>query len=218
MANTAELRAATRTEHGKSAVRRLRAAGRVPAVIYGHGERTRSISVDALELERLFSRISVENTIISLGIDGAAPVRVLVREVQSHPYRTGIAHVDFYQIHAGERVSVEVPVRLIGTPEGVRMGGVLDQILHDLSVRCLSDRIPEAIEADISALQIGDSLHVRDLVLPAGVEAELEGDRTVCAVVPPTVRALGEASEEPAGGVGGGVSPELIRRRGTEAE
>jgi len=195
MVNHAALTAAGRATKGKGAARKLRAAGRIPAVVYGHGDASRSISVDAREVQRLFTSISIENTVIDLAIDGASPVPVLVREVQRHPYRDDILHVDFYQVHAGEKINVDVPVRLTGTAQGVREGGVLDQVLYDLAVRCLMDRIPEAIEADVSALGIGDSLYVKDLKLPAGVEAAVEGDRVVCSVTPPTVAAVEPAAE-----------------------
>ncbi|MFO7260025.1 MAG: 50S ribosomal protein L25/general stress protein Ctc [bacterium] len=216
MVTTATLNATLRHEHGKGPARRLRRQGKIPAVIYGHGETTRSLAVDAQEVARLFSRIQVENTIISLNIEGErGPVRALVREVQRHPYRPEILHVDFYQIHAGERVHLEVPVRLVGTAAGVRAGGILQQTLHDIAVRCLPDQIPEAIEADISALEIGDSLHVSDLRVPEGVEIETEGERVVCTVLAPTVAALETEAEAPAG-PGGEVEPELIRKRAAE--
>ncbi|HEX6938440.1 MAG TPA: 50S ribosomal protein L25/general stress protein Ctc [Longimicrobiales bacterium] len=216
MATDANLKAAPREERGKGAARRLRAAGRVPAVVYGHGEDARPLSVDAHELERLFSRISVENTLIQLEIDGQPGARVLVREVQTHPYRPEVLHVDFYQVHAGERLTVGVPLHLVGTPEGVKMGGVLDQTLHEIEVRCLPDRIPEAIEVDVSGLAVGDSLHIRDVALPEGVELHDDADRTICSVGAPTVAALETEAEAPEG-VGGEVQPELVRKREAEA-
>jgi large subunit ribosomal protein L25 len=215
MVQSAALKAMSRAEKGKGVARKLRAAGRIPAVLYGEGEGARSLSVDAHELYRLFAGISVDNTVIELGIDEAAAIRVLVRETQKHPYRDDILHVDFYQVRAGETVTVEIPVLVIGTPEGVREGGVLDQTTHELAVRCVVDRIPESIEVDISALAIGDTIHVRDLILPAGVESEVEGDRVICSVTPPTVPALEEESEEPEGPE---TSPELIRPHGTDEE
>ncbi|HEY8483741.1 MAG TPA: 50S ribosomal protein L25/general stress protein Ctc [Longimicrobiales bacterium] len=217
MATTATLNAAPRQDSGKGPARRLRRAGRIPAVLYGRGEQTRLLSVDGRELERLFSRIPVESTIIDLHVEGERkPIRALVREVQTHPFRSEILHVDFYQVHAGERVHVEVPIRLVGHAAGVRAGGILEQVLHNLAVRCLADQIPEAIEVDVTNLEIGQSLHVGDIQVPAGVEVETEADRAVCTVVAPTVAALGTTAE--AGeGVGGQVEPELIRRRGEES-
>jgi large subunit ribosomal protein L25 len=217
MASAVSLQGQGRVEQGKGAARKLRAAGRVPAVVYGHGETTHSITVDAHELDRLFAGISVENTLIDLAIDDGPPIRALVREVQVHPHRAQVLHVDFYQIHAGERVSVMIPIRVVGTAEGVKLGGVLDQMLHDLPVRCLADQIPEAIDVDVSALAIGDAIHVGALAIPAGVQVEIDPERTVCSVTPPTVPALTEGSEE-SEGPGGGMSPDLVRRKGSNAE
>jgi len=188
MATNADLAARGRTEKGKGSNRKLRATGRVPAVVYGYGEQTRSLSLDAHELERLFSRIQVGNTIITLDIEGeSAPVRALVRDVQSHPVRSQVLHVDFYQIHAGEKITLEIPIRLVGQSKGVKEGGILQYSLDVLEVSCLPDAIPGAIDVDISELDVGDSIHVRDIVVPEGVEVEVDGDRTICSVIPPTV-------------------------------
>lgn len=214
MATEATLKAEIREGRGKGLARRLRAAGRIPAVIYGRGVQDRSLSVDALEVERLFSRISVENTVINLDVEGTT-VPVLVREVQSHPFKPQILHVDFYQVRAGEKVSVQIPLQLTGTPEGVKAGGVLDVTLHEVAVRCVPSAIPESIEVDVSGLQIGDALHVGDISMPKGVELETDAATTVCTVSVPTVAALGTESEAPEG-VGGEVTPELIRDRGEE--
>jgi large subunit ribosomal protein L25 len=220
MATNAAIRATAREAGGKGAARKLRREGKVPAVIYGHGEETRSLAVDAHELEVLFSRISVENTVIDISIDGgrkkAAPVRALVREVQRHPYRPEILHVDFYQLHAGEKVDVEVPIRLVGTAAGVKVGGVLQHSLHDLEIRCLAEAIPSHIDVDISALEIGDSVHVREIAVPEGVEVETDPERTVCAVIPPTVAPVEEPAAEVVEGVAGEVEPELVRKRPVE--
>jgi large subunit ribosomal protein L25 len=196
MANN-QLNAALRSDTGKGAARQLRASGRVPAVIYGHGEKTRSLSVDAHELERLFSGISIESTVINVKIKGQrAPVNALVREVQRHPYRADVLHVDFYQVHAGEEVSLEVPLRVTGTPVGVREGGVLQQALHELSISCVPAAIPEAIEIDVSGLEVNESVHVKDLVLPEGVTVDTDEDQTVCSVVAPTVAVVEEEEAE----------------------
>lgn len=224
MANTHTLNAQHRTERGKGAARKLRSEGLIPAVVYGHGEETRALSVDAHELEVLFSKISVENTIINLKIaEEKAEVPALVREVQNHPVRPLVLHVDFYQIHAGVAVEVDIPLRLIGSAVGVREGGILEHVVHELPIRCLPDRIPSVLELDVSGMEMGDSLHVSDIVLPEGVEALLDPERTVCAVVAPAVVPTDEEEPEDeelaATGVGGEVGePELIRRRAEEEE
>ena len=214
MAVEAKLAAEPRTGTGKSAVRKLRVTGRVPAVLYGYGEKTRELSVNAHELSRLFAHISVENTIITLDIEGeSAPVKTLVREVQNHPFRSEVVHLDFYQIHAGESISLDVPVRLVGQSKGVRNGGVMDQILYDLHIRCSADSIPEAIEADISNVDVNESVHVRDVVVPDGVTILNDGDLTICTCVPPTVSAapVVEGEVTPTGS-----EPELIRKKTDE--
>lgn len=217
MVANASLTAVPRAQRGKGGARKLRAAGRVPAVVYGHGEETRSLTVDAHELERLFAQIHKENTIINLRIEGGAEIRALVREVQAHPFRGNILHVDFYQIHAGERITVEVPIVLTGTPEGVKLGGMLQHALDGLEIRCLPDQIPNEIRVDVSHLGIGDSVHVSDLTVPAGIELLVDEERTVCSVIAPTV----VTAEAPAEGVepeaAAPAEPEVIRR-GKEEE
>ena len=215
MANDAKLQATRREGTGKSSARKMRATGRVPAVVYGHGEETRKVSVDAHELELLFARVHWENTIINLDIDGErSAVRALIREVQSHPYRSQVLHVDFQQIHAGEKVTVEVPIRLVGTAPGVKLGGVLMNTVTDLEVRCSADRIPQFIEVDVSNLGIGDSIHLREITLPEGVEAQIDAERSICSVAPPTVAPVAEAPVEEAAS----TEPEVIRRGREEEE
>jgi large subunit ribosomal protein L25 len=188
MATEAILKATPREGTGKGSNRKLRATGRVPGVVYGHNEKTRSVSLDAHELEVLFSKISVENTVIKLSIEGEkGEVQALVREVQTNPVKGSVVHVDFLQLHAGEMVDVEVPVHLVGMAAGVKAGGVIDHQIHELPVRCLPAAIPESIEVDISALELGDSIHVGDLKIPEGVEVDMDADRTVCSVVAPAI-------------------------------
>lgn len=213
----AKLNASPRERTGKGAARTLRRAGRVPGVIYGHGDATRSVALDALELEKLLATISVENTLIELSVEGAETVRSLIREVQWHPYRREALHVDFYQVHAGEKIHLQVPIRLLGNPLGVREhSGVLQHVLHDLEVECLPKDIPEALEVDVSGLQIGDSLHVSDLSA-TDVKILTDGAVVICTVTGPTVSALPEDSET-ADGVGGDVEPELIRGHADDAK
>ncbi len=222
---TNTLTATLRDGRGKGAARKLRGTGRVPAVVYGRHENTRAVSVDAHELEVLFSRISVENTIIELSVEGEKEaVSTLVREVQAHPVRNEVLHVDFYQVHAGEELEVDVPIRLEGVPIGVREeGGVLDHVIHELTVRCLPSDIPNLLTLDVSALEIGDSLHVSDLALPQGVTSMIDGERTVCGVAAPRVEEEpepeeGEEVEAMLEGEEGAPEPEVIGKGGEEDE
>jgi large subunit ribosomal protein L25 len=216
MAN-ATLTAQPRQTRGKGGSRKLRASGRIPAVVYGHGEDTRELSLDARELERLFAQIHKESTVIDLRIEGESEVKALIREVQAHPVKGAILHVDFYQIHAGERITVEVPVVLEGTPAGVRAGGILQHTMNSLEIKVLADQIPDAIRVDVSNLDIGDSIHVADLTLPEGVEAQVDADRSVCSVIPPAVAPV-EAVAEGAEPVATVAEPEVIRRGKEEEE
>lgn len=213
---SANLKAKPRGGKGKGDNRKLRTTGLVPAVVYGHGEQTRSVAIDAHELELLFSKVHVENTVIDLNIEGEKPVKALVREVQKHPARGNVLHVDFYQIHAGERVNVQLPLNFIGTAPGVRAGGMLQHTMDELDVRVSADSIPDKIDVDVSALDIGDSIHVSDLQVPAGVEVLDPPDRSVCSVTPPQAgiaetAVAPEAAATPA-------EPEVIKRKKDEDE
>lgn len=194
----ASLNARPRDEHGKGSARKLRAAGRVPVVIYGHGDRTQTLSVDALELEKLLSSISVENTLIELSVEGGAGTRALIREVQMHPFKPEVLHLDLMQVHAGERIRLQVPVRVLGTPDGVRNGGgIMDQVLYDLDVECLPRDIPEAVDVDVAALGVGESARVRDVSLP-NARILNDPELPIVSVLPPTIPIV-EAGEEAAG-------------------
>jgi len=201
MTITKSLKASKREARGKGAARKLRQSGRVPAVLYGKDMEAVSISLDAMEVEHLFQAISVENTIVELQIEGEKEAhQTLVREIQSHPHRYELVHVDFLRIQKDVAVDVDVPVELIGTPVGVKQhGGVLEQIVHELPVRCLPSLIPEIIEVDVTALNIDDSLHLSDLTLPEGVEATIDLDRTLCLVSAPRAVVEEEAAEEEEG-------------------
>ncbi|HEX2095498.1 MAG TPA: 50S ribosomal protein L25 [Longimicrobiaceae bacterium] len=206
--------ASPRTDRGKNAARALRRTGRVPVVVYGHGDETQTLSVDALELEKLLGSIQVENTLIELAVEGGATTRALIREVQMHPYKPEVLHMDLLQVHAGEKLRLHVPVRLSGTPLGVRnSGGVLDQVLYDLEIECLPRNIPDVVEVDVGHLEIGESARVRDVSLP-DVAILNDPDLPIASVVPPTVPV------EPVGpdDTGASVEPELVRDRTREAE
>jgi large subunit ribosomal protein L25 len=191
MAETATLKAALRQEQGGTAARKMRREGRIPAIVYGRGEENLVVSLDAHEFEMLVKKYPLDTTVVELTVDGAdrrhGRIRALVAEIQSHPYKPQVLHVDFHQIRAGDRVTVQVPVRLTGTAAGVRAGGVLQQPLHDVEVACAVEDIPESIELDVSALEIGESIHASELRVPEGAEILVDADRTVCSVAPPTV-------------------------------
>jgi len=194
MSNQAALGAQKREGTGKGVTRKLRAAGRVPAVLYGGGAGPEGLSLNTREAERLFQGISAENTVIELSIEGGETVSTLVREIQTHPYKNQIIHVDFLRLQRGVLVDVHLPVHLVGIPAGVRTGGgILDHVLHEVMVRCIPSMIPEAIELDVTALELGENLHVSDISLPEGVELLTDPQLLVCAV--PGTRARAEEAE-----------------------
>lgn len=211
------LTARPRTETGKGAARRLRRAGEVPAVIYGHGDQTRSLVVNGHELEKLLSSISVENTIIDLQLEGGETTPTLIREVQYHPVKPLVLHLDLLQVHAGEKLHLEVPIRLHGTPVGVRdLGGVLQEVLREIHVECLPADIPEGVDIDINGLGIGDTVHVSDVSLPKARILN-DPDLVICTVTPPTAAALPEGTESE-DTAGGDLQPELVRSRKDDAD
>jgi large subunit ribosomal protein L25 len=213
---TAQLSASPRTTSGKGAARSLRSAGQIPAVIYGHAREPLSLAVPAREVEKLLERVSAESTVIELTLDGGI-ARTLIREIQRHPYKKQILHIDFQELVAGEKVSVNVPIILTGTPEGVRVsGGILSQVMSELSIRVDPVNIPRRIEADVTNVAIGHSLHVSDLKVPDGIEVLDDADATVAVVSAPKV----EVEPTPAAteGVEAAAEPELIRKTKDEGE
>ena len=197
MSTKATLKAQKRDDLGKGASRSLRRAGRVPAVLYGRDRDSIHLSVDAHEAEHLFHSISVDNTIVEIAVEGdRSPYPTLVREIQTHPWRDSLVHIDFLQIQEGVEVDLEIPVELVGVPVGVRLGGgVLEQIVHELEVRCIPSKIPESFTLDVSELQINDSLHVSDIPLTEGVEILMSPEQTICAVAIPRVVEEAELAE-----------------------
>lgn len=198
MTKNTELKALPRAETGKEVARRLRAQGRLPAVIYGKDMESRGISLDLQEAEYLFQRIAVENTIIDLLVDGEEePIRTLIREIQTLPHKPSLLHVDFLRIQKGVALEVEIPVSLEGIPVGVReTGGILEQLINELRVKCIPSMIPEVVSLDVTGLAVGDAIHVREIDLGEGVEILVDPDRTVCSVQVPKVLAADVEEEE----------------------
>ena len=194
----------------KGANRKLRASGRVPAILYGKDTKPSLLSVDAREAERLFQKISVENTIIDLKVKGdRTKIQAIVREVQVAALRPDMLHIDFYKIQKGVSLEVDIPVELSGIPNGVRNeGGILEQLIHEIPVRCLPNQIPESIKIDVTDLDLQGSLHVSDLAIPEGVEMLMDSERTLCVVSAPRVIAEPEVEEPVETEVIGDETPE----------
>jgi large subunit ribosomal protein L25 len=193
-----KLKAERREESGKGAARKLRAAGRVPAVLYGHGVGPMAVSVDAKDLFHVLHGSAGTKVLVDLQVDGAQHLS-LPREIQRDHVRGRYVHVDFLAVRRDETVTVSVPVRVVGESPGVKAGGVIEHHLWELQVECLPGDVPDGIEADVSNLQVGDSLRVADLLPPQGVSVLTPLEESVVAVVIPQVRVVEEveaAAEE----------------------
>lgn len=176
---------------GKGANRKLRAAGKAPAVLYGRGRDSLPLVIDPRALDKIL-RASGANTLLDLTVEGHAELKesvALVRDMQRHPLRGDIVHVDFYEVDLARAVTVDVPVHLVGKARGLDFGGILEHTLREISLECLPRSIPESIEVDISAMEVGDVVHVRELTLPEGVSLVTDGDLGVVHIALPQVEA-----------------------------
>lgn len=183
-----ELRAKPREESGKEYARKLRRSGFVPAVLYGPETKTLALEVETKSFLSLLRGGLGENVIVTLLLDDKkdSQRKVLVREVQRDPVTGAILHLDFHQISLTKKLTIQVPIHLVGTPVGVDDGGILQHALRDLEIECLPTAIPEKIEVDVSHLKIGDSVHVGDIKVE-NAEILSDSKSSVVSVVPPTV-------------------------------
>jgi large subunit ribosomal protein L25 len=201
-----KLAAEPRSETGKGPARRARAAGRVPAVLYGHGMDPVHLYVDARDLGFAMRTDAGANVLLELQV-GAKRHLALAREVQRHALRGSFVHVDFLAVRRGEKVTVNVPVHLVGDAPGVREGGIADQDLYQLNVEAEVTNVPESIEVDISAMNLGDVLRVADVAAPAGTVILDDPEASVVSVVAPAAVAAEEAEEEAAEEAAGAEAP-----------
>ena len=205
---------------GKGAARTLRSKGEIPAVIYGHGRESQALSLNARDLDKMLGNIQAESTVIEVTV-GSTTSKTLIREIQRHPIRRQILHVDFQALVAGEKVIVSIPILLTGVPEGVRLdGGVLDQTLRELEIEVDPSSIPDRIELDVTNMVIGDSKHVSDLVVPSGVEVQNDADTSVAVVAAPraVIEEVAVVAEPVEGEAGAVAEPEVIGRGKEEDE
>jgi len=191
-----EMTVQVRTGTGKELAGRLRRAEQVPAVLYGPKAQTLSLSVPAAQLEKLLRDMGEESRLLRLTIEGGEEQQVrqvLIREIQVHPIRRRFLHVDFYEVPLDRAIVVEVPVEMQGEAVGIKKGGTLNLIRRTLAVRCLPGEIPERIQVDISGLDLGDTIHVADLL--EKVPFELVGDRSFAVVTVASPEGKGAAGE-----------------------
>jgi len=199
--NRSELNARMRDSSGKGVARKLRAGGFIPAVLYGAHTTNVLLSLEPRALMKALDTEAGANTLINLRVEGNEELSqrvVMLRDLQVDPVRRAPLHADFYEVRMDETITVSIPVRIIGRAAGVEQGGILDHSLRELEIECLPGSIPDDVEVDVSALAIGDSIHVSELQVPEGVKVLQDPDTTVVAVTTPAAE---EAPAVPAEGV-----------------
>lgn len=223
------LNARTRETTGKGAAKKLRKNNQIPATFYGPSREPLKLAMDYPELEGLIKRSGGESIILDLKVkseDGTQTWNVILKDLQIDPIKDTYLHADFYEISMDKEITVNVPIHLINTPAGVEEeGGILQHVRRELTVTCLPDKLIETLEVDVSQLEIGDSVHIRDLVLPEGITSLDEENLTIAVVAPPTVmpeEAVEEEVEEEVleGEVAEGEAAEgeKVEKETTEAE
>jgi large subunit ribosomal protein L25 len=213
MAKQVKLTAERRTATGRSAVRKLKEMGVVPAIIYGAKDKAEPLQVSRRDISAVLSHAAGENILVELEVAGKSRL-ALVQEVQHAPLGNAILHVDFHAISMDEEIQADVPLEPTGIANGVKnMGGLLEQNLRSLAIECLPRDLPDVITVDVSALDIGDAIHVREIQLPPGVTTRVQPDLNAFSVLAPTVE------EEPVvAEVEAAAGPEVIREKKEEPE
>ncbi len=215
MATQETLSAAKRDVSGTTASKRLRREGIVPAVVYGSKQREYMIQVDAKEFGNIFREQSSSNFLVNLEIDGAEEKTKLamVQDVQQNPLNGSFIHIDFHAVNENETVHASVPITLTGESAGVKGGGLLDQLLHSIDVECRPADLPERIEYDVTELNVNESIHISDLVIPEGVTIGMDGE----VVVANCNEARIATEEEEAADIGAGAAePEVINEKSAD--
>jgi large subunit ribosomal protein L25 len=216
MAHQVKLKAQMRTVIGRNAIKKIKKEGLVPGVVYGSQAQPMALQVEARDLTNVLAHASSEHVLVELEIadsNQSTNRLALIQEVQHHPLRRELLHVDFLAVSITEKITSEVPIEAVGDALGVRtFGGLLEYSLRTLEVECFPQDLPDIVRVDVSNLNIGESLHVRDIPLPSGVEAITDGDLTVVSVVASRV------GEEVAETVEAPITPEVITEKKGEAK
>jgi large subunit ribosomal protein L25 len=216
MAKQVKLLAQTRPNVGRSAVKKLKLQGVVPAVIYGGKDEPQPLQVAERDIRKLLSHAIGENILVDLEIEDSGKTTsrmALIQEVQHHPLGGGVLHVDFRAVSRDQKITAEIPVEPTGEANGVKnFGGILEQMIRAVEVECLPQNLPEIITVDVSGLGIGDSIHIKHIILPEGVEAIQDADLTVFIVAAPNVEEEVAPAAEAAA-----AQPEVLKEKKTEA-
>jgi len=202
----------SKEEIGKQGVKRVRSAGFIPAIVYGAGKKPQAIKLDRKELHKI--DIHHENVVVNLLSEGRKQI-ALIKEVQRHPVNNEVLHIDFEYISLREKIRLKVPVVAKGESPGVKAGGILEHLLWEVEIECFPANVPEQIDVDVSNLNIGDLIYVKDLRAPEGVKIVEEPEQIVLSIEPPkeeeieVKEELGEKEKE---------EPEVIRKGKEEKE
>jgi large subunit ribosomal protein L25 len=194
-----DLTARVRDQKGREEAKRMRRGKRIPAIFYGPKTDSLMLTVDSSALKTIMSKAAGENIILRLQIEsdkGTDTKMVILKELVTDPIKDSYVHVDFHEISMDKKITVNVPIRLINTPMGVANGGILQHVKREMAVSCLPDKLLDFIEVDVSNLNIGDSIHFRDIILPEGITSVEEGKLTVAVVIPPSLAAAEEVVEK----------------------
>lgn len=212
MSNQVSLQASRRTALGRNAVKQVKAAKAVPAILYGHGIEPQPLQVERRAIDQLLAHAVGENILVNLEIGGESAARLaLINEVQHHPVNRSVLHVDFQAVSMNETLVAEVPIEPVGEAVGVKTGGgLLEQSLRSVEVECLPKDLPETIKVDVSHLGLGQALHISNLPAIPGVKYLLDGEITVFLVSEPKVSDASATAEA------GPSEPEVIREKKTE--
>ncbi|MGI6096968.1 MAG: 50S ribosomal protein L25/general stress protein Ctc [Dethiobacteria bacterium] len=200
---TVELKAVRREKSTKGALKKLRREGMIPGIVYGRSKEPISIAIDRSELKSVLGTAAGMNVLVELKINGEGALQtetVMIKDIQHDILiRDNLLHIDLLRVSMTEKIEVSVPLILVGEPEGVKDGGVLQQLLREVNIRCLPADIPDQLDADVSSLQIGESLQISDLSVPEGIEMLEEADEVVVVVSAPEQEVVEEEAAEEAG-------------------
>ncbi len=211
-----------RTQKGKEAARKLRNEKLIPAVFYGPKASPVSLSVSIRDLQGVLKKVSRESAIIDLKISsgegGVQEATVMIKELQVDPLRGDYLHADFYEISMDKEITADIPVNLVGEPVGVTKGGILQYVRREITVSCLPDKLIEALDVDVSGLDVGDAVHIEDIVFPEGITTAQEGHLTVAVVAAPSVEAEPEEEAEEVEGLEEAGERGKVSEEGPEEE
>ncbi len=195
--DTIQLSSEIRTQTGKGSARKLRSTDKLPAILYGPETDTIMLTLDCTELEKALKGKSAESVLLDLRIDSGKKgqsKKVMIKEVQRDPVMRDYLHVDLFEISLKKELEVDIPIHLVNTPIGVSEGGILQHVRREVKVLCMPDDLVDKIDVDVSALDIGQSLHIGDISFPSGLKSLEDVDVTVLTVVAPTI--VEEVEEE----------------------